>query len=317
MGKGNDVLTLVRSRIDLGRDERQLHLTEALRYRSVVISRLRWRQPMEWGWRGGRSRPGEEFAAIVFPEDAEAHLDGVESRRSGTAPFLLHDGMAERVRWEDAGACTMLWFPRRALTDLAGQDIEFPRTLAENLLTSGLRALLGTLSTAAPPVSSAVSAYVIERLLIEHVWGLVLESSGLPQVAGRRGNLYQRAHSLIRMNASDPQYGVASLVHDLAISERHLQRLFADRGITPRAMLRRTRVELASTMLRDAGYDILSLGQIAQSAGFPDAASMRSAFLHEGLPTPRRLRRDRDEASGAATLRAQADDRIAVADERE
>ncbi|ALJ19975.1 helix-turn-helix domain-containing protein [Microbacterium sp. No. 7] len=303
MATGDDALTYLAARITAEPSEHGAQFVGARRYRAVLISRSRWTQQTTWRWSGQE----DGFAVVVLPDGVAARLRVSATDGATTSPFLLHDGIDELVRWNGPGSCTMVWLPRRALTDLAGTDIELPRVLSEGLLARGLRALLGTLSASAPPEAGTVSAYLLERLLIEHVWGLVLESAGMPRTAYRRGSLYERAHALIRLNAADAHYGVASLVHDMAISERHLQRLFAEHGATPRGALRRARVDVASSMLGNPDYDVLSLDQIARSAGFADGGSMRSAFLREGMPTPRRSRAARRNPGEPATVQVAPD----------
>ncbi|MDR6867008.1 AraC-like DNA-binding protein [Microbacterium resistens] len=259
----------------------------ARQWKSVLIGHVSWDASTTWEW-GGEASDG--LLALVLPGGVPARLGGDDA--TVTAPFFLMDGRSELVTWADAGACTMLWLPRQAIIELAGQDFAVPRAIVETDLTQGLRALVDVLSRAPQTVvTSPVGKYVLENLLIESVWGFILESTDVVRRTGRRGSLYERARSLIFLNASSPSYTVTTMATDLAVSARQLQRAFAARGATPRASLRQARVQLALSMLKDPGYDdLLSLDQIARHSGFADAGTLRIALSREGLPSPRRLR---------------------------
>ena len=272
-----------------------------LRCRDIVIRRMTWPRPARWGWLGTAGTLSAAYgltepAGLVFPENAGVIL-GREAGVASSAPFFLQSGRPEHVAWDGAGSCLVLWTERRALQGF-GEDADLPRQVAETVLTRTLRGLLTAAADAlrTGPAPAPAAEYALERLLLEGARGVIVETDGA--AARKRGEgVYERALALIRVKASDQEYSVAALAADLGLSERHLQRAFAEHDRSPRGTLRRARVGLALEMLRDPDADGLTLDEIALRSGFADATAMRACFVRESLDTPRRLRRDRDRSS--------------------
>lgn len=270
-----------------------------LRCRGIVIRRMVWTEPARWAWPGAAGTLSTAYGlaepvAVVFPENAGVLL-GREEAAASPAPFFLQRGRPERVTWDDAGSCLVLWAERSALQAAAENSAALPRRVSETVLTRSLRGLLTAtadgLRTGPPPTAAA--QYVLEHLLIEGARGMIVEASGADERKRGEG-VYERAQALIRVKASDQEYSVAALAADLGLSERHLQRAFAEHDRSPRGTLRRTRVDLALEMLNDPDADGLTLDEIALRSGFADSTAMRACFARESLDTPRRLRRNRD-----------------------
>ncbi|MDR6866524.1 AraC-like DNA-binding protein [Microbacterium resistens] len=148
--------------------------------------------------------------------------------------------------------------------------------------------------------ASGVTGYYFERLLHEMVSGVLVETvlaSGAPRPIGR----YEAAMSVIMVRHADPGLTPAIVASAANLSLRQLERLFRERGTTPRRAIRRARVELARTLLSDPAYDILDVGDIARHVGFGGGSSLARAMAAESLPPPSRLRR-----RGSSRLRPDA-----------
>ncbi|MDR6866998.1 AraC-like DNA-binding protein [Microbacterium resistens] len=266
---------------------------QTLRCRSLTLRRISWQDLDDEGRIADLPEGAGPCSALVLPDVEGPAVLEEGSERPVTSPLFAVDGRG-RPGEIGPGVGTVVWFPRNAIRELAGHDIALPDRIPETMLTRTFRSLLGAVveglreSTPAP-----VSMYILERLLLEGMWGLVIEATDVVQRTAPHRTLFERAQHLIRVNATDPRYTVATLATELGVSERHLQRAFSGRDVTPRGFLRRVRVELALTMLRDPDYDSLTLDQIGQHSGFTDATAMRGGFARENLSTPRRLRRDR------------------------
>ena len=283
-----------------------------LRCRDIVIRRMVWTRPARWAWLGtagtlsaayGLSEP----VGLVFPENAGVLL-GREAGSASSAPFFLQSGRPERVAWDGAGSCLVLWAERSTLQGVGENLADLPRQVAETVLTRSLRGLLTAAADAlrTGPAPTPAAQYALERLLLDGARGMIVEADAT--AARKRGEgVYERTLALIRVKASDQEYSVAALAADLGLSERHLQRAFAEHDRSPRGTLRRARVDLALEMLRDPDADRLTLDEIALRSGFADATAMRACFVRESLDTPRRLRRDRARSRLVGADRSGAD----------
>jgi transcriptional regulator GlxA family with amidase domain len=92
------------------------------------------------------------------------------------------------------------------------------------------------------------------------------------------------------MHREDPNFSTPQLAAELHISPRQLQRAFAGAGLRPGDMLRRMRIELAESMLRNPLYTGLTVEEISRYAGFTSALQLRRALHAEGSPAPVELR---------------------------
>lgn len=157
-----------------------------------------------------------------------------------------------------------------------------------------------------PPVAAFFRALVTQggcpdrvaqyatSLLAEHMIGsLFLERNSL--TAGARpapvpAPLYHQALALIASRRNDPSLTIPHVASELAVSVRHLQRAFHERGTSPTEEIRRLRVELAQSLLTNSRFDALSIDDVAQHSGFHSADDLRRAFRSQNVPSPSRLR---------------------------
>lgn len=139
---------------------------------------------------------------------------------------------------------------------------------------------------------SGVARYYVERLLHEMVVALSVDLDRLGDVP-RGSDVFSRALALIAAQCTDRDLSASSLARDVSLSLRQLERTFSERGTTIGAVVRRTRVEHAISLLRREDYDALSIDQVAAYSGFANGSSLARAMRAEGHPSPARVRSDR------------------------
>jgi transcriptional regulator GlxA family with amidase domain len=125
---------------------------------------------------------------------------------------------------------------------------------------------------------------------VEKTFGALVEQHSV-ETGQRPSSLMERARSVMMMHREDPHFSTPQLADELHISPRQLQRAFARVGITPAELLRRMRVELAESMLRNPLYAGLTVDEVSRYAGFTSALQLRRALQAEGSPSPTELRR--------------------------
>ncbi len=93
----------------------------------------------------------------------------------------------------------------------------------------------------------------------------------------RSDELYEEALGAIRDGSHDTEFTVEELARRLLISRRYLARVFAQRGTSPRAVLRETRASRARRLI-DLQGDAADLEQVAALAGFSSSRTLREAL---------------------------------------
>lgn len=106
--------------------------------------------------------------------------------------------------------------------------------------------------------------------------------------AGDRLAIVRRA---IADNASKGDFTADALAARLHVSLRALQRLVADHGTTPRALIDHRRTENARRLLDDSR---LSVSEVADRVGYSGDRAFRRAFKRDTGHTPAAYRRTRD-----------------------
>lgn len=104
-------------------------------------------------------------------------------------------------------------------------------------------------------------------------------------------DVFSQVTELVRDRRTDPTFSAGDVPDLLHRSASTVQRACREHGTTVRQMLRRQRVELASVRLGDQAWCDVSMDVVAHAAGFVSARAMRAAFLAEGLPVPRIVRK--------------------------
>lgn len=243
-----------------------------------------------WSW---RASPDADRAVFVFLLRGRVAVDGggsSSSIRSGGA-LLMHSARDVGLTWSDDASILALGLPLDAVTG-SGVDVDaLPVDFERTALLAATRAFALAL-TREPAPATRFSDYIAERLLAEMGFGLVLEGREVSRGV-QRGSLADRARTIMLVRRSEPDLTASSIAADLHVSSRQLQREFARAGTSPASVLRQLRVDLAVSMLRDRDFDGLTVDQVARYSGFRSAPVMRHSFDHEGMATPREIRRTR------------------------
>lgn len=231
---------------------------------------------------------GGALAAVVFfAGEAEIAVDGGAGQSLRACPAFLHPFRETKITRTDAEGALSVWVPWDSLSDIRLTENQGPVVLAETTLVAGLRAFAWEVvqSTA---TSSQYTDYLVERLLAEMVFGVILEATGDAPDARAVQRPIERARALMLLRREDPGFGVDDLAREMHMSTRQLQRVFAKADSSPAEELRRMRVEFATSLLVDDALAPLSMDEVARHAGFGGAASMRRAFAAAGVTVPAR-----------------------------
>lgn len=269
----------------LGRDAHACGLLASRRFRSVWVTHHRVNQA-DWAW-CARPASTQTHCVVLFPLDA--HGVPFDTDRRAARGLFLAPGMSVAIPWDRDTTMLAVWAPQEALSELSavlhGHPIAIPASsfaVAFRSFTSALLHRDGDEST--------VSNYALERLLVEMMFGVVLEQHADVMAEERPRSLFDRAMAFMLARRDDPTFTVTHVADELHVSQRQLQRAFAREHTTPGDALRRLRVELAESMLSDDSYRPLGIEEIARYSGFTGSGQLRRALLSEGKPGPSAFR---------------------------
>ncbi|MGO4681139.1 helix-turn-helix domain-containing protein [Microbacterium sp. 2MCAF23] len=259
-------------------------------FRDVLVTRQHARESAEWSWPAQPSGGGE--TAVLMTAEMPltvARGEGPAQEVQPGALCFLHPHRVTQIVASGSGAVTCVWVPWHALAEIESELRAPGEVIPPSALVRGLQAFLESLLTghSEPAVTTD---HLVERLVVEMAFGVLVEAAPRPAGTGRISRI-DRARSVMLVRRSERGFGVSALARDMHLSVRQLQRLFAAEGSAPADELRRIRVELARELLRDEDHTGLGLAEIAEHAGFSDAAGLRRAFSLAGLPSPRKVRR--------------------------
>jgi AraC-like DNA-binding protein len=261
-------------------------LTSSHRYRSVRLQRHHMRGAA-WEW---APVPGATDVVIVFPMAGSCTVDAAPVQRRGvTTAVVLHGERRATLRWSDVAHCVVVTVPQTALEELGADIRSLPWTTDDGVLVRSTRAFFHS-AVERPRDETALSSYLMEKLTVEMVFGIVLEQDAASTLSEKSTSVVDRARTILLLRRGDPEFTPEALAEELHISLRQLQREFAKHGEALGSLLRRLRVELAESLLRNPEYAPLSVPDVARYAGFGSASAMRRAFAEQGLPNPLRLR---------------------------
>jgi len=267
-------------------------LVSARSFRSITVSRHHVRE-QEWAWSPPSDTSRRSCVVLFADTDAVVRADGAEAADSDTrAPIgLFLPGDGERtLGWVSERDVLAVWIPERLLAEFLEDESPAATVLHATPLTIGFRTFAHAVAQHRDEGSS-MSQYAIERLLAEMTFGSLLEQHSV-ETSQRPSSLIERARSIMLLHREDSGFSTRQLAAELHISPRQLQRAFARAGLTPGDMLRRMRVELAESMLRNPIYSGLTVEEVSRYAGFTSALQLRRALQAEGTPPPTMLRRE-------------------------
>lgn len=266
------------------------HPLTALRYRSVLATHHLLDQDGQWWW-GDQPDDGDEVAGFMIgqqPLIVGSPGGASEELLPGTVGFL-HPHRAAQIAADAKGEVMCLWVSWDALDEVESGVRAPSMIIPQSPLSKGLQAFLGSLLTQ-PVASTMYSDYLVERMLAEMAFGVLVEAAPRSLIEGRNQPAIDRARSLMLIRRSDPDFNVAVLAQEMHVSTRQLQRIFAAEQSSPADELRGLRVDLARELMSDPNYAPLRVEEIATHAGFSGSASLRRALAAAGLPSPRAVR---------------------------
>ena len=200
-------------------------------------------------------------------------------------------GIDHRLRWTGPWRFLVALVPRSAMAAFVPTLVpEVGVFLDQRLLGSAARRFFdGLLATDEP--ASAIEQYAIEQLVMEISGALLLDRIGaLTENGSPRAVLRDRAIAVIAQRCSEPSLSPTTVARGVQSSLRQLQLVFSETGNSVAGEIRRQRARLARSILTDSRYDVLSIPQVAQRAGFQSPMSLRRALDEAYASTPRELR---------------------------
>lgn len=261
-------------------------------FRSISVSHHRVQSPL-WNWTP--SGADTSYAAVLFPADGVAVPTADAGDDAAPIGLFLPSTVERTLQWESSAELLAVWIPELLLQEFTEGEVLGAVTLFPSPLTIGFRTFAHAVARHSGE-SSSMSKYAIERLLTEMVFGSLLEQQSV-ETGQRQSSLVERARSVMLVHREDPDFSTTQLASELHISARQLQRAFARVGLTPGDMLRRMRVELAESMLRNSLYADLTIDEVSRYSGFTSALQLRRALRAEGSLSPTALRRAADETT--------------------
>lgn len=271
----------------VGMDTAGAGVLSSRRYRDAVVSIHRPRvDPWQWSRRGAET---PDVLAVVLLLDGTVTASGGPDPAEPATSVLVHGARDTRLTFSNGATCAISWMPAEVIEAQGVSLDSLASTLSRTALTAAMRGFVGSIIR--QPAQSPVGVYVIERLLAEMTFGLVIEANETLLTPRSMPSLRDRAHALMLLKRTDPAYGPATIAGELGVSTRHLQRAFAQAGTSPMTVLRGARLQHAQSLLADPDDGTRSVAQIARESGFGSTATMRRAFHASGTrwPTRRRL----------------------------
>lgn len=216
----------------------------------------------------------------VLPSPRRAALDGAGSASSFRGLVRSHDTTrAYSLDFADDFSMFVLLIPRdrlgltpRQVAGLTAQRISGRHglgALASSLLT-GLGRQLRT--GGVDPDPRAVHA------VLELVDATLMRRLEPAEAVPTADVVFAGATAYIDANLGLPGLSVESVAAAQHVSVRYLQQLFAERGSTPSAWIRRRRIDAVSAALADPAQAVRPVAAIGAQWGFPDASGFARAF---------------------------------------
>lgn len=124
-----------------------------------------------------------------------------------------------------------------------------------------------------------------------------------PKERAERARQFVQAAALVEDKLGDPELSLEWVADQLAVSPRHLQRVFAEQAGTGwRSYLDEQRLERARAWLEDpALYEKgLSVREVSRTVGYYQPSGFAKAFRRHFGMAPHQVRPGRTESSGRA-----------------
>jgi AraC-like DNA-binding protein len=249
-------------------------------------------------YRRGRAEIGRSAPPLVF---VQFQLSGAGFIRQGEQEVALTEGDAVIV--DGVHGFERGWTePGRSLTLILPQEWIVPRVARPDRIN-------GTVLHRANPLSRLLASYLVNglelpgefsrdaaKLFSQH--SVELLSCALAEARSNepsssnalREALFVRACRLIRLKFGDPHLTPGKIAHQLGISTRLLQRIFAERDKTVMRYVFAERLSHAARLLADRGAAHRTITDIAFACGFNDSAHFSRLFTAGMGKTPSQWR---------------------------
>ena len=238
--------------------------------------------------------PDHAVFAFAQAQALWSRLDGEPWVETPGGLVVAARGLTRRLRWAGPWRFVAALVPRSAVASFVPSlppdaTVYTERRLLDTSMQQFIDCLLDTDDKA-----SAIEQYAIEQLVMEMSGAVLLDRiGGVSGQGSPHAVLRERAIAVIAQQCGDPALNPAQVAHEVQSSLRQLQLVFSESGNSVAAEIRRQRARLAHSLLVDSRYDVLSIDQIAQRAGFHSSMSMRRALDEAYQATPRALRATR------------------------
>lgn len=240
-------------------------------------------------------RPGFSTIDIIFVERGEfEYLDGGSWKASSGPLLVAPSGLPHRVRFLGEWRFVVARIPREAVLPYVPMLADTVGIYSE--LTVPERAMQAFLDQAVSEKQqvSESESQTVDRLVIDMAGTLLLGRSGTDTLRGTpRAIVRERALAEIAARRAELGLTPETVARGAGVSLRHLQAIFAEAGSSVAGEIRRERARVARSMLQDARFDGLAVGELAVQAGFGSSSSMRRALEDVYGLGPRELRSGR------------------------
>lgn len=264
-----------------------------------------------YGWRAhtgsavGRHDVGE---CSVLWGGADSVADAVAALRTPTPRALIVHALEPRssVLWRslmaiDAGAFSAIAHSPGAprvvamLTPVTRRVTAPPIVhLAPSQIVRASRVLLSSLVNP-PPGANAPDAH-LDRLLIAVSCEILRACTSTGELCTEDTSIEARLRTLLHERHTDPELDVAQIARELHVSRRQLYR-HTQEGEGIAALIANLRYDTARSLL-ETRHD-LTIGEVAQLAGFSTSARLRAQFLARHGVTPSEHRRRSSTSSSS------------------
>ncbi|MFJ6534104.1 helix-turn-helix domain-containing protein [Microbacterium sp. NPDC091662] len=203
-------------------------------------------------------------------------------------------GIAQHVRCAGPWHITAAYVPRAALGAFVSALPATTRVLEERRpLDRAMQAFVEQVLDV-DDEATAIERYAMEHLIVEMSGAILLDRVDTASAQrSPHAALRDRAVAVIAQQCGDPGLNPAVVAREVQSSLRQLQLVFAEAENSVAGEIRHQRARLARSLLVDSRFDVLSIEQISQRAGFHSPISLRRALEEDYGTTPRGLRAHR------------------------
>ncbi len=234
------------------------------------------------------------FAFIEADSLSLRRLDGSWWQGRGDLMISVF-GSSLGLRVQGAWRAIVTLIPRAMMTTFVSTlSVDTQVFSDRRLLDRAMQNFVEGLLKVAHEQATAIERYAVERLIVEMGEAILLDRWGaMSGPRSPRAALRDQAIAVIAQQCADPNLTPTRVAREVHSSLRKLQIVFAEFGNSVAGEIRRQRTCIARSLLTDSRYDVLSIEQIAEQAGFRTTMSLRRNLEQAYKMTPRALRTGR------------------------